>query len=252
MNFSERLIELRKVKGWSQEELGDKLEVSRQTISKWELGQTTPEMNKLVEMSSIFEISIDEMLDNKNYNSEKLEYISYRHPRHYEYKSKRKLFGLPLVHVNIGTGMYKAKGIIAIGNIAIGIISLGFCSIGLLSIGLLSLGLFALGCLSMGIISLGAICVGIVAIGGIAKGIFAVGGLSFGIYSIGGCAIAKDIAMGGYASGEIAIGNMANGAVEFITTNNNFSSIDATEVKQAILTRFPNIWSFIVNIFTAY
>lgn len=47
MNFGQNLLYLRKAKGLSQDELGSKLNVSRQTISKWELGETTPEMDKL-------------------------------------------------------------------------------------------------------------------------------------------------------------------------------------------------------------
>ena len=62
MKFNERLLELRKKKGWSQEELAYKLDVSRQTISKWEAGQTTPELEKLVKLSEIFEITVDELL----------------------------------------------------------------------------------------------------------------------------------------------------------------------------------------------
>ena len=63
MKFNEKLIELRKKEGLSQEELGYKLNVTRQTVSKWELGQTTPEMDKLVEMSKIFNISVDELVN---------------------------------------------------------------------------------------------------------------------------------------------------------------------------------------------
>lgn len=65
MKFNERLMDLRKKAGLSQEELGFKLNVTRQTVSKWELGQTTPDMNSLKEMARIFEISIDELLDEK-------------------------------------------------------------------------------------------------------------------------------------------------------------------------------------------
>ena len=61
MKFNEKLINLRKQKGLSQEELGYKLNVTRQTVSKWELGETTPEMSKLVEMSKIFGIGLDEL-----------------------------------------------------------------------------------------------------------------------------------------------------------------------------------------------
>ena len=62
MKFNERLLDLRKKNGWSQEELGYKLDVSRQTISKWESGQTTPELEKLRNLAKIFEISVDELI----------------------------------------------------------------------------------------------------------------------------------------------------------------------------------------------
>ena len=65
MKFNEKLIELRKKAGLSQEELGYKLNVTRQTVSKWELAQTTPEMDKLVEMSKIFNVSVDDLLNER-------------------------------------------------------------------------------------------------------------------------------------------------------------------------------------------
>ena len=63
MKFNEKLIELRKKAGLSQEELGYKLNVTRQTVSKWELGQTTPDMDKLTELSKIFNVSVDELVN---------------------------------------------------------------------------------------------------------------------------------------------------------------------------------------------
>ena len=63
MKFEEKLMSLRKAKGWSQEDLSNQIGVSRQTISKWESSQTTPEMNKLIELSKIFEISVDELIN---------------------------------------------------------------------------------------------------------------------------------------------------------------------------------------------
>lgn len=62
MKFNERLIKLRKEKALSQEELGEKLNVTRQTVSKWELGQTTPDMDKLMEMAKLFNVTTDELL----------------------------------------------------------------------------------------------------------------------------------------------------------------------------------------------
>lgn len=76
MNFSERLIKLRKIQGLSQEELGEKLNVTRQTVSKWELGQTTPEMSKLVEMSKLFGVTLDELTDNENIENENIENLN--------------------------------------------------------------------------------------------------------------------------------------------------------------------------------
>ena len=63
MKFNEKLIALRKKEGLSQEELGFKLNVTRQTVSKWELGQTTPEMDKLIEIGKTFNISVDELIN---------------------------------------------------------------------------------------------------------------------------------------------------------------------------------------------
>lgn len=62
MEFSSKLYELRKTKGLSQEELANKLNVSRQTVSKWELGDSTPDMEKLTAISDLFEISLDELV----------------------------------------------------------------------------------------------------------------------------------------------------------------------------------------------
>lgn len=70
MKFNEKLIKLRKEKGLSQEELGYKLNVTRQTVSKWELGQTTPEMDKLVEIGKVFGISLDELTSETESNDE--------------------------------------------------------------------------------------------------------------------------------------------------------------------------------------
>ena len=59
MKFEEKLITLRKQKLLSQEQLAEKLDVTRQTVSKWELGQSRPDMDKLTNMSKLFNVSID-------------------------------------------------------------------------------------------------------------------------------------------------------------------------------------------------
>ena len=62
MNFNEKLIELRKSKGLSQDELGNELGVSRQTISKWELAQSYPDFQRLVLLSDYFGLSLDALV----------------------------------------------------------------------------------------------------------------------------------------------------------------------------------------------
>ncbi|MEE0865363.1 MAG: helix-turn-helix transcriptional regulator [Clostridia bacterium] len=63
MKFNEKLVKLRKENLLSQEELAEKLGVTRQTISKWELEQTTPDMDKLSQISKLFNVSVDELLN---------------------------------------------------------------------------------------------------------------------------------------------------------------------------------------------
>lgn len=65
MSFGENLFALRKGKNISQDGLGGQLNVSRQTISKWELDETTPEMEKLILLSEFFNVSIDELIKGK-------------------------------------------------------------------------------------------------------------------------------------------------------------------------------------------
>ncbi len=65
MEFNNKLYELRKQKGLSQEELANRLNVSRQTVSKWEVGDSTPDMEKLIAISDLFGISLDELVLNK-------------------------------------------------------------------------------------------------------------------------------------------------------------------------------------------
>ena len=62
MEFNNKLYELRKQKGLSQEELAGRLNVSRQTISKWEVGESTPDMDNLVSISELFGVSLDELV----------------------------------------------------------------------------------------------------------------------------------------------------------------------------------------------
>ena len=66
MKLAEKLFELRKEKGWSQEKLAEQINVSRQSISKWESGQVLPEIEKIIELSRIFQVTTDYLLLDEN------------------------------------------------------------------------------------------------------------------------------------------------------------------------------------------
>ena len=64
--FKENLISLRKMKGLSQEELAEQMNISRQTLSKYETGESLPDIEKCKQLASIFGVSLDDLV---NYES---------------------------------------------------------------------------------------------------------------------------------------------------------------------------------------
>lgn len=66
MSFPEKIRTLRKLNKLSQEKLAEIMNVSRQAIAKWELGKSYPDIDKLIEISNYFNISIDSLLKEKN------------------------------------------------------------------------------------------------------------------------------------------------------------------------------------------
>lgn len=132
-------------------------------------------------------------------------------PNVYEYKSSSTLFGLPLVHINLTRGNVPshrprvARGILAIGDIAIGVVALGAIALGGISIGALSLGLLSLGGLALGLLgALGGLAAGMFAFGGVAIGYMAFGGAAVGLYAFGGAVYASRIGMGDAVKAPIA------------------------------------------------
>ena len=71
MSLGQKLLELRKKKNLSQEEVAENLEVSRQSISKWDTDQSTPDFDKIVPLCELFEIGVDELLTGKKPVEEK-------------------------------------------------------------------------------------------------------------------------------------------------------------------------------------
>lgn len=78
MNLGEKLFELRKTKKLTQDEVAEKLNVTRQTVSKWETNQSTPDFDKILPLCELYDISTDELLkgekqeksEENNYNNE--------------------------------------------------------------------------------------------------------------------------------------------------------------------------------------
>lgn len=90
MNMADRIQYLRKSKGISQEELADKVGVSRQAVSKWESEQSTPDLEKIIIMSDFFGVTTDYILKgiepvatkNKKIKSLRVRYFIY-HQQHF-------------------------------------------------------------------------------------------------------------------------------------------------------------------------
>ena len=75
MNLGEKLFELRKAKNLTQDEVAEKLNVTRQTVSKWETNQSTPDFDKIVPISELFEIGVEELLTGKKEEKQKKEEV---------------------------------------------------------------------------------------------------------------------------------------------------------------------------------
>ncbi len=258
MGFGEKLQRMRKEKGLSQEALAEMLGVSRQAISKWESGGSYPEMSHLITLSEIFGVTLDSLVKDgevrEDGNNTMAVPFWVTRGRVYEYKSEKTLWGLPLVHVHIGFGMKKAKGIVAIGNVATGVVSVGLLAKGGVAIGCLSMGLVGMGCLTLGLLlAIGAIAVGTFSIGAIAIGVFALGAVAIGMFSTGALAVASHVAIGDHAYGHIAVGRVVRGVKTFVDNSPGgyaFSDINAKEVRDAILESYPYLWRWVVNLAT--
>lgn len=237
MQFSEKLSSLRRRKGYSQEQLADRLGVTRQSVSKWESGAAMPELSKLITLSEVFGVSVDYLV--KDYTTEVPEIDPLRDtarleakvddlsrqvdPRIYQFTSRTRFLGLPLVSVRFSrdrgpTRSSTAVGVIAVGNFAVGIVSIGLISVGLLSVGMIALGALALGGVSVGIVALGASAIG--------------------IYAAGAAAVGKEIAVGTAAVGGTAVGLDADGTHIMLRQ----ADTSAGEIAQFIGRYHPRLW----------
>ena len=75
MILADKIIRLRKKNGWSQEELADKMNVSRQAVSKWESAQSIPDLEKILQLSKLFCVTTDYLLKDDIEDEEFTEFI---------------------------------------------------------------------------------------------------------------------------------------------------------------------------------
>ena len=214
----------------SQEQLADRLGITRQSVSKWESGSAAPELSKLITLSEMFQVSIDYLVkdaeepkgaekEESRRLEEKVDNIV-RYMKGYHYTSKAMIKGVPFVCVRLSRRLGKegvAKGIIAVGNVAIGVLSFG--------------------CIAVGLMALGAMAAGIVAIGSLAIGIYAAGAAAFG----------KEVAIGAAAHGNTVIGESVKGA----HCLRWYSGLSAEEAERFILESHPRLWSPLLKFLAA-
>lgn len=94
MNLAEKILKLRKQYNLSQEQLAEKLGISRQSISKWESGQSIPELDKIVQISEIFGVSTDYLLRNTEDCPKKTTQFDNNYKTHYSKKKIRIIISI--------------------------------------------------------------------------------------------------------------------------------------------------------------
>ena len=75
MLIGDKLIQPRREKGYSQEQLANILNVSRQAVSKWEAGNSTPELDKIIILADIFNVSVDYLVRDNMVNQEQVKIV---------------------------------------------------------------------------------------------------------------------------------------------------------------------------------
>lgn len=263
MTFSEKLMDLRRKSGLSQEQLADRLGVTRQSVSKWESGTAMPELVKLISLSDIFGVSVDYLV--KDYLEEPEsagggddlsvqqavrlekkvdELTNYVKGRVYRFDSKTRIFGLPLVSIRFG---FVRNGKLSMDNVARGIIAIGNAAIGVVAIGIVGVGLFTFGVVGLGLLSLGIVAAGLGAFGMMALGYLALGVSAVGVYAGGVAAIAAKIAAAVSAVAPTAIGEHASGSHVLLWGD----GLTAPEVRAFLLEHHPDLWQPLLDLFSS-
>ena len=144
MTLGNKLTRFRKEHNYTQEQLAELMDVSRQSISKWESDIAYPETEKIIRLAKLFNVTTDYLLKDECEDTINNESDSRQGRRfNFERKSSRMVKGVPLWHFG-----KNAHGIIAIGLKAKGVVAVGLASNGIISCGLASFGVFSFGLIS--------------------------------------------------------------------------------------------------------
>ncbi len=244
MTLGEKIYSLRVKNGLSQEAFGEKLGVSRQSVSKWETDQSVPELDKIVMISELFTVTTDYLLKESVAEpafgqwkgttaaegfgqwtkasgaeqasdvwgeSSDTEQDAYECrgravvKRGFSYEYKSKRSWRGMPLVHVNIGFGRsAKGVIAIGLAAKGIVAIGLAGLGVITLAPVGIGLL----LSAGVFAIGGIALGDFAIGVVAIGAFCVGLFSMGALAVG------QFSFGAIAIGQqVAVGDVARGDI---------------------------------------
>ena len=261
--FSQKLMDLRRKAGMSQEQLADRLGVTRQSVSKWESGAAMPELVKLISLSDFFGVSVDYLVKDtleapedpsggtKEFSSRQAERLEqkvdeltrYVRGRIYRYDSKLRIFGLPLVSVRLG---FVRNGRVSWDNVAKGILAIGNCAVGVVSIGLIGVGLVSFGALTLGLLALGIVAVGLGAFGVAALGYLALGGSAVGGYAGGVAASAAKVAVAVSAAAPTAVGEHASGSNVLLWGD----GLTGSEIRAFLLRHHPDLWKPLLDLFS--
>lgn len=237
MRFCDKLLSLRKMKRYSQEQLADLLGISRQSVSKWESGQAMPELGKIIQISNLFSVPVDDLVrDERELVRESVQDIAFVKPTYSQepdlkmenvaseeeirknilemkdtiqqisksvnapagFEYKSRVSIFGIPLVHIHFGKLFHVGVFPYNNACV---AKGIFAAGDLAVGVVSFGAASFGIISLGGAAIGLLSVGIVAVGGLALGFS-----SIGIYAIGCAAVGIHAAVGISVSARTAVG----------------------------------------------
>lgn len=258
------------MKRYSQEQLADLLGISRQSVSKWESGQAMPELGKIIQISNLFSVPVDDLVrDERELVRESVQDIAFVKPTYSQepalkmenvaseeeirknilemkdtiqqisksvnapagFEYKSRVSIFGIPLVHIHFGKLFHVGVFPYNNACV--------AKGIFAAGDLAVGVVSFGAASFGIISLGGAAIGLLSVGIVAVGALALGFSSIGIYAIGCAAMGIHAAVGISVSARTAVGTEeAKGLYQMLLGHENRS---ISMVQDFLLSHNPNM-----------